>query len=663
MWRIGLVALAQLAYGCTLTFSSDEDEPRQANTCETTEDCRAGICSQGACVAREGVLETLLVEVTPPTSALWVGGGRIMNVVGELSRSRDDFELNLPRLANIRGFYRSYDTEAQASCLGGAQGTLPVKVTFTPRDRRIGLSGGGHIATTELRALSRSDLQGHPCGDRLASTEVMHELSVRVPAGDYDVYVEPALSVLGDDSECKMPPARFDGVSLSTGNVCLALAARRPDRLTVVVEHDREGTQTETLEGWQVVVIHPRSGQVLSTKDSLVAGETSDGRARVEATVEFVPVSTTASELIRLTPPPEIVAPVVQLERSGLVAVVPGEARVANLDPFPAPVRLTGWLWRASDYASGEEIPVSASLSFLATSLEGVPPGVFASFSTTATVEDDGRLSVVLLPGTYRVRVAPPVLSKLSAFETTFVVGCPRRTDDPDRCVPRDGSEAMVVQAGRVFLVPDAAVVRGTVSSVLGPSASNGATVVGLPAQMRRRRCAADAGSDCELGEPGVLDLSLGEGAFVPRAVTVLARDRRFSLDEVDCGACEPGSGALYDFYVRPPDGSGYPWALRSGVLVDQDLELDALRVPLPIIHRGMVQVPQGESPLPIGGALIRAYGLRDRAGELVADPDTPACADGVPSETRCIRSVVQVAETRAHQDGTFDLVLPSVVD
>jgi hypothetical protein len=104
-------------------------------------------------------------------------------------------------------------------------------------------------------------------------------------------------------------------------------------------------------------------------------------------------------------------------------------------------------------------------------------------------------------------------------------------------------------------------------------------------------------------------------------------------------------------------------------VTVTGDTELPDLRLSLPIVHRGVVAVPQqGAESVRVGGALISAYVLRDATGAPVLDPSgLPTCASAPSLATgtatgRCIRSVVQIAETRSTPEGTFELVLPSVL-
>jgi hypothetical protein len=138
-------------------------------------------------------------------------------------------------------------------------------------------------------------------------------------------------------------------------------------------------------------------------------------------------------------------------------------------------------------------------------------------------------------------------------------------------------------------------------------------------------------------------------------------------MAEVDCGGCTPGTGALFDLSVRPLDGTGFPWLVKESVTVAGDVDFAGLTLPLPIIERGLVDVPQGSAaePVPVAGALIRAYVVRDDKGNYVEDPDSlPSCTtapSGAPGP--CNRSVIQIAETRAASDGTFQLALPSALN
>ena len=325
---------------------------------------------------------------------------------------------------------------------------------------------------------------------------------------------------------------------------------------------------------------------------------------------------------------------------------------------------------------------MEATVSFTATRLDGVSSGIAASYSTTVEVGADGRLFATVLPGDYLVRVEPRLGSGLAATETVINVSCARRTDGSCEV----GNEP-VLQAGRTLEVPRAASLTGRAFLPVGPTSLSDGVVHALPAQYRTRRCAMDlldggAASDgglCDNSPIGVLEEALGQQAFVPRAATATvcaarggsssngcSQRGRFLIGEMDCGACEPGNGAFFDFFVRPSDGSGYSWFVRPQVLVDGTEDLDEVKLPLPILRRGVVQlVQEGQAPTKLAGALIRAYIFRDNSGEPIDDPtNLPNCAEMTvgPGDT-CIRSILQVAETRAREDGGFELALPSQLD
>jgi hypothetical protein len=82
-----------------------------------------------------------------------------------------------------------------------------------------------------------------------------------------------------------------------------------------------------------------------------------------------------------------------------------------------------------------------------------------------------------------------------------------------------------------------------------------------------------------------------------------------------------------------------------------------------------VVEIPTEAEPVRVPNALIRAYVLRDALGEPVLDPDgVPTCSTsggsfGLGKQTRCIRSTLQVAETRCADDGSYELVLPSTLE
>jgi len=234
------------------------------------------------------------------------------------------------------------------------------------------------------------------------------------------------------------------------------------------------------------------------------------------------------------------------------------------------------------------------------------------------------------------------------------------------------------LDAGKTLLVPSAATVRGSVAAGFGGGKVENATVQALPAAFGKRACVlADGGLDaggpdagCAVSKVGVLDVALGGGGFVPRAASATTIGTSFTMTEVDCGGCVAGAPAYFDMSVRTLDGSRFPWLVRTGVAVESDVNIGQLVLPLPIVQQGVVDIPNGplEKPTPVAGALITAYVMRNDLGAYVQDPTGLKSCTSVGSgpqqpDVRCIRSVLQVAETRAANDGSFELVLPSSIE
>lgn len=695
-FAVGAILSAAL-FGCSVKLSAGFGE-QSRNECTASADCSDGVCRLGACVAEEGSIDTVLLEVTPPTTAAKVGGTDFLQVAHGFSKNRDNYKLTLHVPASVKGYVLPYDltgikTEypalysALASC-SATNSTLPVKVTLIPREQILGLPATTYVSTAVEKRVTDTLIASHPCGDKLSPYNnggSIFEFSMDVPAGDYDVYVE-ASDVAPTECRPVFVPELVRAITVEAGDVCLPIAAVKPKMLDLDILWP-SGT-TQTLDDWAVDLVHPVTGHVLSPSHTLVPAERTTTNTGQKYHISL-PYSVATGddyalpnqELVRLTPPNEQQPkPVIQLEHSVLDATTAlGQAVIGNLAPFPPPVQYESYIWKRSAYSRNrDEVSVAATVTLTATKLRGIDPGIFASFSTTVDVKktDMGQLSALLLPGEYRARIVPYVGSGLAATELTFTVPCAAADPlDPTQCdlTPTDPPRTV---EGRVMLVPNAADVTGRAVSTLGGGLLDGAVVQGLAAQFRSRRCdpldsdamAIDAGASCSGAPLDVLELALGEDQFVPRTVTTLVGSHgNFTLADADCGQCEPNAGASFDVFVQPRDGSGLAWLVQTGVTVESSRDLGSLELPLPIVQRGIVQVPRpDDTPARVPGALIRAYIFRDDQGAYVADADLPSCAsrtaDGFASGDRCIRSVLQVAETRTADDGSFRLFIPASV-
>jgi hypothetical protein len=165
----------------------------------------------------------------------------------------------------------------------------------------------------------------------------------------------------------------------------------------------------------------------------------------------------------------------------------------------------------------------------------------------------------------------------------------------------------------------------------------------------------------CTRPRAKVLQRALGEDPFVPRIRAALTRsDGSFDVDEIDCGACNPGDGAGFDLTLRPPPESGLPWALKPAVRVDGDQTLDALYLSAPVTRPVHITFggPSSDNRLP--GALVTAYILLDANSQPVqSSANVPPCLGAKLEDPICIQSAVPIAEGRSDSNGELLLLLP----
>jgi len=644
--------------GCTVNLSQSESADIVKNQCTQDSECKDGACWFGACVAHEGALSTVLLELTPPASqpTAGIGGLTFHQIQSGLARSNEQNDINLDGVHTVHGYIAS---------------ECSFEVTVTAEEQSYGLSAATHVTHTSTLSTGSDTTVPGACGTKLTLSGPTQEFVVDLPPGAFDVYVKPTTGATSGDggaAPCDAVPQFFSGLVRAgeTGVSCYPLKLGPTRKLDVRIPWPESAPP---LVGWTVDILHPLTGQVLSQVSAPLQGAPAlvDGGYFYSHLVTYVPVvadgtTTPGQELLRLSPPTPDAGPVVLLSlvgplaTSAAVTAGPQKAVLPPIGPFPALVHLNGWVWKAQ--SSGEaETPVPSTVSFTSTDLDMLQNGIFTSFSTTKVVGDDGRLFVDLLPGAYLARAVPTSSASnanLAEQEWSFPVAA-----------SEDGSS----QGGRTLLVANAATITGQAKSGLG-TAIGAAPVQAVAASVGMRRCDVTDAGPCTAQQLDVLGNALGEAAFVPRTASgVTASTGKFTVPGVDCGGCTMDTAASFDVVVRPTDGTRLPWVLRTGVSVGASVDLDQLQGSLPIIQRGKVQVPvKGAEPLVVPGTLIRAYVIRDATGAPILDPTgLQSCSTGTytgaTSGTRCIGSALQVAETRADSDGKYELVLPSSLD
>ncbi len=590
-----LVGAAFLPSGCSVDSLATVEGGVARNECSSSSDCGDGICRDGQCRAREGQVSALLLSVTPPAEVADIAGVRFLTSVGDLSPKGGNLEVLLGHVSKITGSVTGVAIDTEAACVAAEpdveagmapDGSLSVRVSMVARERYLGLANPVH--TAEVRP-----------GE---GAEDSYVFGLSVPPGTYDVYVEP----LGMEQDCLRPPQLFSAQEIVAGDVNLNLTLPAPKSLDLVV---RWPSEDDALEGWTVDVIERGSGRVLSTREKLREPEVTPYGLEYNALIAYSPVvrpemaDVAGSELVRLSPPPGVAAPVVIIERSVVELFQQGVGVIDQLDQLPAPVELTG---QVTVTDSPEAVP--ATVTLVATDLLSIDAGMVAAYQRTVEADENGAFVVDVLPGTYRVVAVPPPESGLSAAEAIWDIG-----------------KTPSVQAGKVIELSTSAAVRGR---VVDPGAR--VALPGLSVQAMASPAVTSA---------DVLGQALGHVSFVPRAEgTVSHSDGKFELRS---------DGGLFDLTVRPETNTGFAWLVRPVVEVGgTGVDLGNIKLPLPVMYEGEITSRDSGT---VPAALVRAYAyLRD--GELTDDPSEAT-------------SVIQIGETRADEDGAFRLLLPASFD
>ncbi|MFO7179425.1 MAG: hypothetical protein DIU78_012065 [Pseudomonadota bacterium] len=609
-----------LGSGCTVTALAERERPVAVNECETDSDCGpGGFCSERACFTRSGSLSTLLFEVTPTAAAGRFAGERL-TVLQSVPVSGGFVELELEDTSSVRGRVKETvpagcefeGRRARTRVLPATDGTIPVRVSLSPSDRRLGLTGATRFAEVE----TADDL--YPAA---AST---HRFDVRVPAGTYDLYIEPfplvpqnPPTMEGQPPSCGLPPQLLLGQRLVGGPVDLTLEVPAPAQLALTIRVPAASGQV--LSGWFVDMIEPATGRVISTRAALgLAQQAGSNKLAHSVQIAYLPVAhaddrapdTAGKELVRLTPPEDVVAPTLFFERAALEIFTQGSGTIELVAALPRPVRLEG---QVIDRATGE--PRRASVTLTATRIHQASPGTLASFVRVVETDADGWFRADVIPGTYAVHAVPAVLP--DRFDIGYAIAETIWEVAPEPAV----------QAGRAIELDPAPALSGR---VLVPGTGDGALGANVWATVSPSAASAP-----------VLDRMLGDAPPVPRPVSALIADRggRFRLD-TDRG--------LLDVSVRPPDGTRLAWLVMPGIRLEDSEELGLLRLPLPVRLEGTVSVSGlTDSAVALSRAHLRAYALLDEGNEPTDD-------------IARARAAVPVAEARLDTDASFVLHLPA---
>lgn len=640
---------ATLGYLCSLGLAACEniappvvDGAEVArNECKSNADCPDARCDEvlRMCVAKSAALSNLLIEIIPQSTDHLFGGFRFLRTLDDLEDTQASPLLLVPP-PRVEGNI----TLAINSAAGCKANPRPVRISFVPLEQRLGLDTVRYSVTSVATFNDEKE-------------QFEHTYSLPgLPLGTYDIYWEDAQ--ISDDPPpplCEVVPRLERAVAISrvdgrVPQLDLGSSPIRPLKVLVPWTFD--------LNGWTVDVIHPLTGERLSTRAPL-----SDERlVREPDSTEDVAIAdlllgqvvgpdyaetATQKGVLRLTPPTGGARPTIQVGLEGLELFKVGEARVPRLNAFDTSVRFQAWVWQEG----APDKPVAGSVTFDALTLTDVPQGVSARLTERVPIGADGQVTTHLPPGTYLARVHPDADLALSAFETTVEVFKPIAAEPGSP--PSPSGE---VQAGQVIAVPPGANLTGRVS---------------LPTRSSSQGISVEAFGSRETDLRPQGDLSTS----APRTVVTLVSDKGGFKLAADCGRCDGESGVLFDLKVNPPAESGFPWTVVPDVAISEDADLGVLPVEFPWVYERTLEFAISTvAPEPRGfpNALIRAYVLVDRDNNVVRDSRISRCSellkqppavDAPEPAQPCAERAVQVAEARSFgNDGRFRLFLPQTL-
>lgn len=569
---------------CSFSLVESNGDRVQQNECQDDVDCAVGFCSQNICQTSTSPIETLLFEVTPPAGTEKIAGIRFTQVARDWGKTNSGVDIQLNHVSRVRGLItadeipaRSCVPHAEPSGVRGEEGSLPARVTFIPRERLLGLAHP--IYSTEAQWDGKS-----------------HQFSIVLAPGDYDIYVEP-LAAVGD---CVQPPHLLVAQSIVAGDVELQVGLPPPEVLSVKI---RWPDPRASLSGWTLDIVERDAGRLLSNRE-VIQKESQQIKEGVEYAVQVAfsavhgDLQEPATEIVRLSPPADWVAPTVFIERSVVELFQEGQGVIDQLKELPQVVRLGG---RISQVGSVQPVPSQVTLTL--TELLNVGTGTVTAFSRVIETDEQGIFEVDVLPGKYRVR-AEPLDSAWAQAEVQLTV-----------------SEEESTQAGRTIEVAPRRFIQGQLFSQQGQALS-GAAVQAL---------GRSSGTS-----PSLLALARGLAPSRPRADgSMTDSSGRFSL-RVDSGT--------FDLVFQPEGGQGYSWGLWPYLNVQEDkVELGAVQLAPPLALEGRL-ISQDIGAVPL--ALIRAYAFM-KDGELTSD---------VSDAT----TLIPVGEARVDSQGRYRLLLPS---
>jgi hypothetical protein len=592
--RIAMLSLAAASVGCAMSVgTSATDAPSNNNECTTDDDCDEGTCESFTCVAQTSALENVALEITGP-AATSAGEYREIRYLHAIQlETSGTFDVLLDYVAELV----TQITPPSSSCTSedlDSAGRIPVRVEAIQDPKVTGIGATTYVGVSEPGVDDNS-------------------VTVRVPPGVVDLYVEPVVDALSSSSpdSCTRVPFLALGQKIEAGKVQFQQKLAVPPQLKVKVVASPTGENASEIDGYTVDLVDPLYGRRLSSQVLLGTPKLVEGKATYDFTLAYQPVAGAGAselagkEIFRFVPPPGRVAPTFYVTRLAADLFGSNALVINQIVRVPRTVVVSGRVQSKSN-----RVPVAAQVTAVLRGGSDPSTGALAQFRVSAPTDLQGRFQLDLVSGDFDVVATPLTDVNYASVVTSWSLS--ESAGDTEQ----------------TLALPEASALTGRISVGVEGSAAVAANVLAMPTSIGARSTFVD----------GLVRQSVTSRRS---AATKVNAEGAFEL------AVDPGN---YDVCVRPADDSGYPWFVRPNTVVGSGgVGLGAIQLTAPFAFTGRVTVPgpKGEDRVVLPGALIRAFALFDSNGRLVS---TLSEATGA----------VQIGEARAASTGQYELLLPA---
>ncbi len=591
------IVLAASSAGCSLSFA--EQASKYVNSCSRDDECGAdGTCFNQSCIATKADLASLYIEVSVPSSSAAIPGTTTLLSSDylhlKLIGSRPggylvEQPLAIPDLVTV-------DVPPQQPLPVGCAGIkeVPTSVTLYPTGHPAG------IALTAYSADPSADTNGHA--------------KLNVPAGIYDVYLQPHVDV----NQCRIPPSLIKHQDLEKGVVPALGNPGQPatlgGTLDLPLNVDAKMTPIDCTKApkscWRLQLLDNQSGRVIGTdaQFNVANGKTSFSLAFWQPGAKDPdPVD----PVLVLTPSDERRAAGTPLVFWKLVAIDPNATLVVDLQVAALVAAADKHIACEASVLSDKGDPVPSTVVIQSKQLLGGQFGDNALVQFTTQTDTNGKFEAALLPGSYDIVAVPGAGSGFALTVDTWTFG------------------AGDLGKGRTFTMQLPTHLKATAFTPKGEPAA-GISVLVAPASGPNATYLQSA-------------FPQGQALLQSLAHTATAETDPLGGFAIDV---DPG---LIDLSLHPPASSNLPWLARPQISIqaaskDKNFPLSALSFTNPVVLGGMVTSGAGANKKPLVGVSVRAW--------LALSGTTP---DKLPT-------AVAIGETESDGAGRYQLLLPASV-